>query len=229
MPDYYPIMLDVRGRPALVVGGDGVAAEKAAALCASGATVTVLAETFCRALRQMGDDGAVTLRRKAYVPGDLAGAFVVVAATTSDAQLSEAIWHEAQRNGQLLNVVDVPARCTYIVPSILRRGQLTIAVSTEGAAPSLAKLIRRRLEDLFPPAYGSFLRLAAAARGYLRRGDVSYDQRDEFFSAFVASDVLVRLDDGDATGAADTTATLLRRYGVEAPPDKLKEACQDNE
>src|SRR5579884_1424263 len=99
MPNYYPIMLDVRGRPAVVIGGDPVAAEKATALCASGASVTVVAETFCRGLRQLAENGAVTLRRKAYEPADLDGAFVVVAATTSDPELSERIWQETQRRG----------------------------------------------------------------------------------------------------------------------------------
>lgn len=225
MPNYYPIMLDVRGRPAVVIGGDHVAAEKATALCSSGAIVTVVAETFCRGLRQLAENGAVTLRRKAYEPADLDGAFVVVAATTSDPELSEQIWQETQRRGQLVNIVDVPARCNFIVPSILRRDQLTISVSTEGASPSLAKLIRQRLEGLFPPAYGAYLRLAAAARGYLRRGGVSYDRRDAFFAEFFASDVLASLAEGDESAAVVATATLLRRYGVEAHLAELVEAC----
>ncbi|GCE19854.1 hypothetical protein KDK_36540 [Dictyobacter kobayashii] len=78
----------------------------------------------------------VSLRYKAYEPGDLAGAFVVVAAATYEPELTEAIWHEAQQNNQLVNIVDVPARCNFIVPSILRRGQLTISVSTEGPVPA---------------------------------------------------------------------------------------------
>src|SRR5437764_1202161 len=146
MPNYYPIMLDVRSRPAVVIGGDAVAAEKAAALCACGARVTVISPTFCQQLQREGEQGRVTLRRKAYERGDMAGAFVVVAAT-SDPGLVEEIWAETQESGQLVNIVDVPARCTFILPSILRRDQLTIAVSTEGASPSLAKRIRQHLES----------------------------------------------------------------------------------
>ena len=214
MPNYYPIMLDVRGRRAVVIGGDDIATEKAAALCACGARVTVISPTFCRQLQKKGEQGRVTLRRKAYECGDTAGAYVVVAAI-SDPELVEAIWAETQERGQLVNIVDMPARCSFIVPSILRRDQLTIAVSTDGASPSLAKRIRQRLESLFPPAYGPYLRLAAAARARLRESGVSYRHRDAFFGDFFASDVLAQLAEGDEAAAQATTAKLLRRHGVD--------------
>jgi len=222
MPNYYPVMLDVRGRPAIVVGGDRVAAAKAAALYTSGARVTVIAPDFCGELRVQGQQGWVTLRWKAYERGDLAGAFVVIAAT-NDPQQVEAIWAETQEQGQLVNIVDVPERCSFIMPSILRRGQLTIAVSTEGLSPGLAKRIRQRLEEYFPPAYGAYLHLAAIARVHLRGSGVSYEQRDVFWDDFVASDILARLERGDEAGAIVTTATLLRRYGVAVPTVTLEE------
>lgn len=224
MPSYYPIMLDVRGRPATVVGGDGVAAEKAQALAAAGARVTALAPEFSPELQALAERERITLRRKAYEPGDLAGAFVVVAAVTHDPALVEAIWAETQERGQLVNIVDVPARCSFILPSILRRGQLTIAVSTEGASPSLAKRIRQRLEGLFPPAYGPYLRLAAAARARLRSSGVPYARRDDFFGALDTSDALSRLEAGDSRGAAATTAALLRDFDTESSPEALEEA-----
>jgi precorrin-2 dehydrogenase / sirohydrochlorin ferrochelatase len=214
MPNYYPIMLDVRGRPAVVIGGDAIAAEKAGALCACGAHVTVISPTFCAQLQTEGEQGRVTLRRKAYEHGDTAGAFVVVAAT-SDQELVEALWAETQERGQLVNIVDVPARCTFIVPSVLRRDQLTIAVSTEGASPGLAKRIRQHLESLFPAAYGPYLHLAAAARARLHASGVSYKRRDAFFGDFFASDVLAQLAAGDEAAAQATTAALLRRHGVD--------------
>lgn len=224
MPDYYPVMLDLRGRPAIVVGGDRVAAEKAAGLAASGAAVTVLNPEFCDEAEAMAARGEVALRRKAYEPGDLAAAFVVVAAVTYDRPMVDAVWAETQQRGQLTNIVDIPSRCNFIMPSILRRDQLTIAVSTEGATPGLAKRIRRRLEGLFPPAYGAYLRLGAVARAHLRARGVSYQRRDRFFGDYYESDALARLAEGDAPGAAATTAALLARYKVEIPPGEL-EAC----
>ncbi|MFL5691315.1 MAG: bifunctional precorrin-2 dehydrogenase/sirohydrochlorin ferrochelatase, partial [Ktedonobacteraceae bacterium] len=91
MPQYYPVMLNVRNRPAIIVGGDRIAAEKAKALWESGANVQVLSPTFCDELLLLAEQERFTLHRKAYEPGDLAGAFVVVAATT-DPQLVQAIW-----------------------------------------------------------------------------------------------------------------------------------------
>src|SRR5260370_26856764 len=133
-------MRDVRGRSAIVVGGDRVAAEKAAGLSASGAHVSVISPVFCDELLLQAEQKQLTLRRKTYEPGDLAGAFVVIAAT-NDPQLIQAIWAETQERGQPVNIVDVPEYCSFILPSVLRRGQLTIAVSTEGASPGLAKRI----------------------------------------------------------------------------------------
>jgi len=225
LPDYYPVMLDLRGRPAIVVGGDRVAAEKAAGLAACGAAVTVLNQEFCDELKAMAARGEVALRRKAYEPGDLAGAFVVVAAVTYDRPMVDAVWAETQQRDQLTNIVDVPSRCTFIVPSILRRDQLTIAVSTEGATPGLAKRIRQRLEGLFPPAYGAYLRLGAVARARLRERGVSYNRRDHFFGEYVESDALARLADDDIAGATATTAALLARYGVDVPAGEL-ETCR---
>lgn len=226
MPNYYPIMLDVRERPAIVVGGDEVAAEKATALAACGAHVTVQSAHFCDELRAMAERGQVSLRPKTYAPGDLAGAFIVVAAVTHEPELVEAIWAETRERGQLINIVDVPARCAFIIPSILRRDQLTIAVSTEGSNPGLAKRIRQRLESLFPPAYGAYLRLGTAARARLREAGVSYRRRDHFFGDYWTSDALDRLAEDDVQGAADTTASLLDRYGVEVPAAMLREELE---
>jgi len=225
MPEYYPVMLDVRGRLAIVVGGDRVAAEKAAALSASGAHVSVINPAFCDELLMQAEYKRVTLRRKAYEPGDLEGAFVVVAAT-NDAQLVEAIWTETQKSGQLVNIVDIPERCSFIMPSILRRGQLTIAVSTEGASPGLAKRIRQNLEEIFPLAYGTYLRLAALARTHLRKNGVSYERRDDFFSDFFTSDVLAQLVEGNVAQATVITAELLRRYEVDVSASVLEASLE---
>lgn len=215
MPNYYPIMLDVRKRIALVIGGDRIAAEKATNLSLCGAHVTVMAPDFCPELLDLEHSGAITLRHKAYEPGDLEGAFVVIAATTHDPSLSQAIWHEAQERGQLLNIVDMPAYCNFILPSILRRGQLTIAVSTEGASPSLAKRIRQQLEDHFPSAYATYLQIAAIARVNIKKAGLSYEERDNFFRDFVASDILDLLIKDDKVEALEHTVRLLHQHHVD--------------
>ncbi len=220
MPNYYPIMLDIRGRQALVLGGDCIAAAKACALHASGAHVTVMDTQFCPELLDLHEQGSISLLHKSYLPGDLAGAFVVVA-TTNDQQRIKAIWQETQERGQLLNIVDLPTYCNFIIPSILRRDQLTIAVSTEGASPSLAKRIRQQLEELFSPAYGIYLRLAAVARKHMRQQGLSYAQRDNFFGDFFTLDILAQLAEQQETQAVQQTAELLQRYEVDVPTSQL--------
>ena len=233
MPNYYPVMLDIRNRPALVIGGNLVAAEKAASLNASGAVVTVMSPGFCEELLDLAESHTVTLRYKAYEQGDLKGAFVVVAVTTYEPELSEQIWNEGQENGQLVNVVDVPTRCNFIVPSILRRGQLTVSVSTEGASPGLAKRIRQKLEGFFPPAYEAYLHLATIARHYLRESGISYAKRDEFFGDYFSSDILDLLIENDEVEALASTVRLLRRYTVDISVSTIihdmQEARKDNE
>lgn len=229
MPDYYPIMLDVRDRPVLVVGGNTVAAEKAAALSVAGAHVTVINPDFCTELHELAAHNPnVKLLYKAYEQGDLAGAFVVVATATYEPELAEAIWQEAQQNNQLVNIVDLPARCNFIVPSILRRGQLTISVSTGGTSPGLAKRIRQRLETLFPAEYTTYMRLASIVRGYLRQEGLSYAQRDEFFGEYFASDILDLLINQDEMEAFASIVRLLRRYHIDSSvstiTNDLKEA-----
>ncbi len=234
MPNYYPIMLDIRDRPALVIGGNPVAAEKAAALSASGAKVTVISPTFCEELQDLAtNSNTIALRYKAYERGDLKGAFVVVAATTYEPELSEEIWSEGQENGQLVNIVDVPARCNFIVPSILRRGQLTVSVSTEGTSPGLAKRIRQKLEGFFPLAYEEYLRLATIVRKYLRDNGLSYAKRDEFFGDFFSSNILDLLIENDEVEALACTVRLLRHYMVDISVSTIihdmQEARENNE
>ena len=226
MPKYYPVMLDVRDRLAIVVGGDRVAAEKAAALSTSGARVQVISLEFCDELLLQAERKQVTLLRKTYESGDLGGAFVVIAAT-SDPGLVQAIWKETQERGRLVNIVDMPEYCSFIMPSVLRREQLTIAVSTEGASPGLAKRIRHSLEAIFPSAYGPYLRLAALARRYLRNHGISYERRDDFFSDFFTSDVLARLVEGDSRQAVARTAELLRNYGIEVSANVLEVGLEE--
>jgi len=213
MPNYYPIMLDIRNRRALVLGGERIAAEKANALLGCGANVTVQWSDFCPELLAMAERDEVSLVYKTYESGDLARAFVVVA-TISEPDMIKQVWEETQKRNQLLNVVDVPAYCNYIVPSILRRGQLTVAVSTEGASPSLAKRIRQQLEVQFPSSYATYMQLATVVRTYMRTSGLSYDVRDNFFSEFFTSDILKLLTKGEENRALELTVELLRRYNV---------------
>ncbi len=161
---YYPLMLKVKGEPCLVVGGGAVALQKARALRRAGAEVTAVSPDFSPSF------GRLRLRRlrRPFRPGDVRGRVLVIAATDSS-RTNRAVYAVCRRRGIPVNVVDVPELCSFIVPSVLRRGPVVVAISTGGLSPSLAKALRRRLGALLPRSIGRVaLRLGAARRKILR-------------------------------------------------------------
>jgi precorrin-2 dehydrogenase / sirohydrochlorin ferrochelatase len=153
VPDYFPAFLDLRGRRCLVVGGGPVGERKVRDLLVSGAAVTLVSPTLTDSLAALVAEGSLDHRARPFRRRDVQGCAVVIAATgvtATDAQIAE----EARRRRALVNVVDRPQHCDFIAPSVLRRGELQIAVSTGGRSPALAREIRRGLEPLFAPDYG---------------------------------------------------------------------------
>jgi precorrin-2 dehydrogenase len=163
MPDYFPAFLDLRGRRCLVVGGGEVGKRKTRALLDCGAVVTVVSPTLTPSLTALAATGRIEHRARAFRRSDLCGRALAIAAT-GDARVDEGIAALARSSRVLVNVVDRPEHCDLIMPSVLRRGDLQIAVSTGGRSPALAREIRRRLEGLFGPDYAEIVRRAGAAR-----------------------------------------------------------------
>ena len=183
---YYPVFLDVRGRTALVVGGGAVAERKAAGLARAGACVRVVAPTVT------------------------AGVFLVYAAT-DDAAVNEAVYAEAEARGVPANVVDDPAHCSFIVPSVVRRGPLQLAVSTSGAAPALAKRLRRELEGRFPEDWAVYVDLLAEVRALVRSRMAGGEaERAPVLEAACDLGVLERLRAGERLDAEAVYAEALR-------------------
>ncbi len=183
---YFPVFLDLEGRRVTVIGGGEVALRKVEKLLASGAVVTVIAPQLDRRLRDLAAVGQVVLEPREYRSGDLEGSFLVVAAT-SDEDINRAVAAEASRLNLLANVVDAPELCNFIVPSTIQREGLTLAISTGGMSPALAKQLRRKLEELLVPEYGPFLQLLASLRQRIRRELPLSDQREAFWSEVVES------------------------------------------
>ncbi len=150
---YYPAMIDLTDRLCLVVGGGEVGRRKTLALVRAGARVRVVDAAPDAALTALAARPGIDVVNRGFQPEDLEGVALVVAAT-DDAGANEAVSSAAMARGVPVNVVDVPELCTFIVPASLRRGDLTIAVSTAGASPALAARIRRDLEDRFGPEWG---------------------------------------------------------------------------
>ena len=186
---YYPIFLDLRTYPCLVIGGGTVAERKVQSLLQAHGQVTVISPTCTHQLRSWATDRAITLYERSYRSGDLQG-FSVAFAATNDEALHEKIAAEARAAGVLLNVVDRPALCSFILPAIVSQGDLTLAISTGGASPALAKKVRQTLEQHFGPEYDLALRLLARVRERVVRDGLSADERQQIFTTLANSPLL---------------------------------------
>lgn len=161
--DFLPIFLDIREQPCLVVGGGEVAARKSALLLRAGARVTMLAPELSRAFDADLAAARIEHRAASFRDEDVAGYGLVIAATNDDA-VNRAVAAAARARHIPVNVVDRPALCSFIMPSIIERAPVIVAVSSGGASPVLARLLRARLETLIPAGYGRLAALAAAFR-----------------------------------------------------------------
>lgn len=161
--DFLPTFMVIRDRPCLVVGGGEIAARKTALLLQAGGQITVVAPELCAALRELRNKGRLIHREGFFSPSDLEGCTLVIAAT-SDQAVNSRISELCQARALPVNVVDQPQLCSFIMPAIIDRDPILIAVSTGGASPVLARLIRGRLESLIPAAYGRLAALAARFR-----------------------------------------------------------------
>ncbi len=165
---YYPISLNISGRKCVVVGGGEVALRKVRALLEHGADVKVISPDLCPALAQLTKSREISVRNHAYEMGNLASAFLAIAAT-DDAETNQQVAEEARSNSVLVNVVDDAENSDFIVPSYLRRDGLTIAVSTSGQSPALARKIRTRLEKEITKQYGPLTHVIGEVRSEIRR------------------------------------------------------------
>ncbi len=171
MSEYYPINLKTRGQRCVVVGGGEVALRKVAGLLESEAVVEVVSPRLCAALQQLAEQGLVQVQKRDYRKGDLAGALAVIAAT-DDPAVNEAVSSEARANRQLVNVVDDPLRSSFIVPSVVRRGEVSLAISTGGRSPALARRLRLKLEKVLGAEYAPLVDLLGEVRNELKNEGV---------------------------------------------------------
>lgn len=205
---HYPVMLDLAGRLAIVIGGGKVAEQKVRELVAAGARVRVVSPTVSAAIATLASNGALEVVWRSYAPGDLDGARLAIAAT-DDRAVNRAIWEEAERRGVLLNAVDDVAYCHFIAPSVHREGDITITVSTAGRCPTLAVRLRERIARVVGPEHAALARLAGELRESIARRVPSFDVRRRLWYRVVDSDALDQLRRGDARGAADSIEAIV--------------------
>lgn len=163
MKTYTICLIGLQTRQTVVVGGGHVAARKVEGLLAADAQVKVISLVLIPELQKLVASGAISFTQRAYQEGDLEGVFLAIAAT-DDPSVNYAVWAEATRRGCLINVVDDPEHSTFILPAILQRGEMSVAISTGGGSPALARRLRERLGDIIGTEYGILTDLLAELR-----------------------------------------------------------------
>jgi siroheme synthase-like protein len=174
MHSYYPIFLNLEGKRSVVIGGGPVAEGKIARLRESGSQITVISPEVTPAIRHAAQQRSVEWLDREYQPGDLNGVFIAIAAT-NERSVNQQIFEEAERRGVLLNVVDDPVHCGFIAPSIIERGPVTLAISTGGASPALARKLRESLTDSPELKWADLADVVVRARNHLKANKVSVD------------------------------------------------------
>ena len=200
---YYPVFLDVYGKRCVVVGGGAVALRKVKALLEHGAMVEVVSPYLCPELNELATADIIKRRPKEYEPQDIKDAFLVIAATDEEATNRE-VADEANRRRILVNAVDQPDFSDFIVPSYFRRGALTIAISTNGTSPALARKIRTNLEQSFSEEYAHLIDMIREVRSELKERAINID--GESWQKALDLDLLIRLQQ---SGRRDEAKAIL--------------------
>ena len=197
----YLVNLSIEGRKALVVGAGAVALRKVEGLLAAGALVTVVAPNACEAIRRLTREGRVALLDKPYEAGDLAEVSLVIAATDDEA-VNAAVSVAAQEAGLLVNVVDRPALCTFTLPAVVRRGDLTLAVATEGRCPAFARALREELEERYGDIYGEALEFMGRLRDTMLSEGWDSARIQKVLADLYADGIVALIRSGDAQALA---------------------------
>jgi precorrin-2 dehydrogenase/sirohydrochlorin ferrochelatase len=208
---FYIACLRLSGRRCVVVGGGEVGLEKVEGLLACDAEVTVIAPEVHPELAQLALEGSIRWHEREYRPEDLDGALIAIAAT-GDTEVNIAVFEAAERRAMLVNVVDVPPLCNFILPAIVRTGPLAIAISTAGASPALAKRMKREIGELFGEPYAALAVLLNEVRGWAKATLPTYQDRKEFFEAIVEGepDPVGLLRDGRVDEVRELIAAAAR-------------------
>ncbi|MDT3428876.1 precorrin-2 dehydrogenase/sirohydrochlorin ferrochelatase [Paenibacillus forsythiae] len=198
MTVYLPIMLDLRGKHCVVVGGGKVAERKTLGLLETGAAVRIISPALTPRLAELSENAAVSWLNRKYAPGDARGAFLVYAAT-DDPAVNEEVAREADRLGVPVNVGSHAEAGSFITPGVLRRGRLTVAVSTSGAGPAITAEITKLLEEMLGEEYEAYLDFIYVMRQEIKRRERSPEARKRLLRRLGTLDVLEKIREGAFT------------------------------
>jgi precorrin-2 dehydrogenase/sirohydrochlorin ferrochelatase len=208
MTTYYPVYIQLHDQPCVVIGGGKIAEGKVEGLLAADAQVTVVSPDLTPRLHELAEQDQITYISRTYQPGDLTGAFLVICATDRT-EINRQVWEEASANRQLVNVVDDTPHCNFIAPAILRKGDLTIAISTAGKAPALAVRLKEQFQKEIGPEYERFLDLAGQLREPLAYHIPDFETRKSLWYQLVDSDILDLLARGDEATAMQRISEVV--------------------
>ena len=215
---FYIACLKLSGRRCVVVGGGEIGLEKVDGLLACDAEVTLIAPEAEPALARYASEGSIRWEQREYAgAADLDAVFMAIAAT-NDTDVNIAVYDDAERRAMLVNVVDVPPLCNFILPAIVRNGPLAVAISTAGASPALAKRMKREIAELFGEPYAVLAILLNDARGWAKATLPTYQDRKEFFESIVNGepDPVELLRAGDVEAVRDLIADAQSVYAPAA-------------
>jgi len=185
---FYIACLKLKGRRCVVVGGGDIGLEKVEGLLACDADVTLIAPIAHPELEDLAREGSIEWEQREYAgAADLEGVFMVIA-STDDTDVNIAVFDDAEKRAMLVNIVDVPPLCNFILPAIVRTGPLAIAISTAGASPALAKRMKRQVSELFGEEYARLAVILNDARGWAKGTLPTYQDRKDFFEGIVNGD-----------------------------------------
>ena len=210
---FYIACLRLTGRLCVVVGGGDVGLEKVEGLLACGGEVTLVAPEAHPELAQLALEGSIRWHQRGYRSEDLDGCLIAIAAT-ADSEVNIRVFEDAEARAMLVNVVDVPPLCNFILPAIVRTGALAVAISTAGASPALAKRMKREIAELFGEPYAQLAILLNDARGWAKATLPTYQDRKEFFESIVGGepDPIELLRTGDLGAVRDLIEAAQRTH-----------------
>src|SRR6476469_9836891 len=210
---FYIACLKLKARRCLVVGGGEVGLEKVEGLLACDGDVVLVAPGIEPALEALASEGSIEWVQRGYRPEDLEGTFMVIAAT-NDSEVNIGVYHDAERRAMLVNIVDVPPLCNFILPAIVRMGPLAVAISTAGASPALAKRMQREVAELFGEEYATLAIMLNDARGWAKGTLPTYQDRKAFFEEVVNGDPdpITLLRAGDSAAVRDLISAAQRTH-----------------
>lgn len=210
---FYIACLKLTHRRCLVVGGGDIGLEKTEGLLACDAEVVLVCPDAHPELEKLAAEGSIKWERRVYEPSDLERTFMVIACT-DDSEVNIGVYDDAEKLAMLVNIVDVPPLCNFILPAIVRTGPLAIAISTAGASPALAKRMKNEVSELFGEEYARLAVMLNDARGWAKGTLPTYQDRKAFFEGIVngSPDPIALIREGNEQGVLDLIAAAQREH-----------------